>query len=383
MRIAQVEAIPVRLEFAGTFVTSRGTIASAGAGAEHVVVKVTAADGTVGWGECRPSRKWSYETWESVTSTINRYFAPAVTGREVADLAGIDAALDQEIAPGFTTGQPMARAGLEIALWDLWGKHLGVPVQSLLGGTAQREITLSWTVVGHEAAEVAASVEAGQRRGYGNFNFKVGFGRETDRRIARTIAALAPAAFLWADANGGYDLDAAVQSSRDLAELGVAVLEQPLPVNAYADYPVLRARSALPIGVDEGIYSPTDLVQLVRLNAVDFFTVKICRMGGLRRSRQALELARSAGLRCLGSGLTEADITLAAYAHLLSAMGIDTPNALNGRQFLGERLATGLGGEGDRVPVPSGPGLGVEVDEARIRALAVELTFAPARENEP
>ncbi|NUQ00259.1 MAG: mandelate racemase [Armatimonadetes bacterium] len=377
MKIERVEALAVRLPFRGTFATSQGTVGSAAEGAEHVVVRLQTDDGTVGWGECRPSRHWSYETHESVCSSINRYFDPALRGHNPFDLAGIDRLMSRAIAPGFTLGQPIARAGVELAVWDLLGKRLGVPVQTLLGGTSQRAITLSWTVVGHEPEAVAGSVEEGRRRGYRNFNFKVGFGATTDRLVARTIAELAPDAFLWADANQAYGLDEAVRASRMLAEFGVAVLEQPLPVNRYTDYPLLRSRSALPIGVDEGLYTPADLLQLVRLQALDVFVIKLCRMGGIRRSRQAIELAQAAGLTCLGSGLTESEIALAACAHLLAAAVIETPNALNGRQFLGAHLASGLAGEGDQVVVPSAPGLGIKVDEQRLAALRVPLSCEP------
>ncbi|MBI2298200.1 MAG: mandelate racemase, partial [Armatimonadetes bacterium] len=275
MRLCRLEAVPVRLGFRGVFRTSHGTLAVPGRTAEHVYVRAETDSGLVGWGEARPSRKWSYETLDSVTSTINRYFAPALLGRDPLDLPGAEAAMSAEIAPGFTTGQPIARSGVEMALWDLRGKHLGRSVNALLGGGEQRTIQLSWTVLGSEPEAVAESVREGQARGYGNFNFKVGFGLDVDRAIARTVAELAPGTFLWADANQAYDLEGAVQASRLLAEVGVALLEQPLPINRYLDYPHLRRRSALPIGVDEGICHPSDLEQLLRARAVDILVDKI------------------------------------------------------------------------------------------------------------
>lgn len=373
--IAQVEAIPVRLPLAGSFATSRGTVASAAAGAEHVYIKVTTTDGQIGWGESRPSRKWSYETHESVTSTINRYFAPALRGLPVDDPERIDRALSAEIAPGFTLGQPIARAGIDLALYDLMGKARGEPVSTLLGGRRSDPIRLSWTVVGHTPETVAESVNAGRERGYHHFNFKLGFGPETDRLIATTIAALAPGAFLWADANQAYDLALATSATRWLADLGVALLEQPLPVNRYLEYPRLRQASALPIGIDEGLYDRVDLEQLIALEALDVFVVKIGRMGGLRRAARAIELAQSNGLTVLASGLTESDLMLAAYAHLLSRYAIDSPSALNGRQFLAAQPVIGLGGDGDLVPVPGGPGLGVTVDEHAVERYRVRLGY--------
>lgn len=369
MPLAALEAIPVRLGFRGSFATSRGSIGQDGGTAEHVLVKAIDADGTVGWGECRPSRRWSYETLESAVSTINRYFAPALIGHDPADLGALARILDAEIAPGFTTGQPIARSGVELACWDLAAKQTGGPVHARLGGAQQDSIRLSWTVIGSTPDQAAASVAAGLAAGYHHFNFKCGFGLEHDVAVARIIREQAPDAFCWADANGGCDLDGAIALSHALASCGVDILEQPLPVNRYTEWPKLRRESPLPIGVDEGIFAVDDLRQMIRLEAIDFFTVKIGRMGGLGSAWEAIRVAHEAGLAVYGSGLTESEIGLAAYAHLLTSAGIAAPNALNGRQFLSDRVATGLGGEGDRVPVPNGPGLGVAVDEALIEAL--------------
>lgn len=377
MHLATLEAIPVRLPYRAAFATSRGPIGDPLAGGEHVVVKAVADDGTVGWGECRPPRHWSEETPETVVSTINRYWSPALRGLDVADQERLDQLLSGEIAPGYTLGQPIARCGVELALWDLLGKSLGVPVQHLLGGLTQRSITLSWTVVGASPEAAAASLEEGRRAGYRHFNYKVGADVGRDVEVGRTIRALAPEAFVWADANGGYSLAAALVAVRRLADVGVDLLEAPVPPNRLTDYPRLRRAAGLPIGLDEGLCDPIDLIQLLRLEALDVFVIKLARMGGLRRSRQALEIARAAGLEIVCSGLTEADLVLAASAHLCAAYGVTAPCALNGRQFLGDRLAEGLASEGDQVLVPTTPGLGVTVDETRLADLRQPLAWDP------
>ena len=90
-----------------------------------VVVKIMAEDGTVGWGQSVPTPRWSYETIESVKTTIDRYFVPELIGRDAFDLGAIDAVMDRYIAPSFTTGQPICKAGIDLALFDLTGKRLG------------------------------------------------------------------------------------------------------------------------------------------------------------------------------------------------------------------------------------------------------------------
>ena len=91
-------------------------------GRPAVIIKITADDGTAGWGESLPLPKWSYETWETTAAVLKNSFIPALLGRDPSDIDGANAALDRAVAPGFSTGMPISRAGLDIALHDLAGK---------------------------------------------------------------------------------------------------------------------------------------------------------------------------------------------------------------------------------------------------------------------
>src|SRR5690606_26893573 len=109
------------------------------------------------------------------------------------------------IAAGFSTGMPIARAGIDIALWDLAGKLAGKPIAELWGKRPGGRLTLSWTVNVRDLAEVKAIVAAGREQGYEHFNIKVAPDPDFDVALARKVREEAPRAFLWADANGGYD----------------------------------------------------------------------------------------------------------------------------------------------------------------------------------
>ena len=177
-----------------------------------------------------------------------------------------------------------------------------------------------------------------------------------------------------ADANGGYTVATAKRLSRRFANLGVDVLEQPLPPNALSGYAELRRVDALPIVVDEGLITPRDGIEMIRLGLIGGVAMKPARVGGLRPQRRLIEIVQDAGLMFLGSGLTDPDISFAASVQIYAAYGLNYPAALNGPQFLNGTVAT----KGVRVAdgvahVPEGAGLGVEVDEERVRALGFDV----------
>src|SRR5947209_17473471 len=140
MKLTAIEVIPLRLPFREEFRIARGAVGSPEAGAPHIYVRVTADDGGEGWGEARPSPRWSYETPESVVSTVRDYLAPVLLGRDPWDLRGLHAAMDGEIAPGISIGAPIAKCGVDMAVHDLLARKAGVPLSQFLGGRAQESV---------------------------------------------------------------------------------------------------------------------------------------------------------------------------------------------------------------------------------------------------
>jgi len=375
MRIERVELLPLCYPFAGSWKFLEGS-----PGHTVVLVKVTADDGTVGWGQSLPVPKWSYETLETVFVVLQNHFAPAVLGRDPLDLDSCQRALDGALAPGFSTGMPLARAGLEIALHDLAGKLTGRSLAELWGRPRGGPITLSWTVTARSLEEAEAEVASSRQRGYRNFNLKGGADPIFDVGLAALVRRLAPDSFLWADANGGYDLATALEVAPKLADAGADVLEAPLRPNRISGYQALKRQGALPITMDEGLLSPVEVEEFIRLGMLDGVTIKPSRAGGLASARRQIEIVLDAGLFFLGSGLTDPDIALAASLGLYSSYGLAKPAALNGPQFLTAGiLVEPLRIVGDVAHAPSGPGLGVEVDEDKVNRLLTPLSFPELR----
>src|SRR5690606_25676504 len=131
------------------------------------------------------------------------------------------------------------------------------------------------------------------------------------------------------------------------------VLEQPLPINQISGYQRLVRQGALPILLDEGMVSPTEVIEYIRLGCCDGLAMKPARCGGLLSAREQIEILETSGLLFLGSGLTDPDVSLAASLILYSAYGLRFPAALNGPQFLAESvLSTPLRPVNGKVPVP-------------------------------
>ncbi len=144
MKIQRIETFPLVYPTVGRFKFFEGPKGRP-TGRPAVLVKITADNGVVGWGQSVPSPKWSGETLETVHSTINRYLAPELIGLETADGAAIEAALGAFIAPSFSTGQPICKAGIDLALADLNGRLRNENAAQSWKRTGREKITLSWT----------------------------------------------------------------------------------------------------------------------------------------------------------------------------------------------------------------------------------------------
>jgi muconate cycloisomerase len=372
--IERVETFAVALPTRRSFGVSGGSVAVAGRPSVRVLVKIC-ADGVHGWGEATPIPAWTYETAESIVTTVDRYLAPAVLGRAAWDLDGVTAAFDRAINRGFTIGAPLAKAAVDIALHDLLGRALGVPAGVLWGQRRTEEVELAWIVSGQKPAEVADSVAEGAALGYRSFKVKVGLSAPAeDLAVVAAVREAAPEAPLWVDANQGYTVDTALRLGAELDALGVTAFEQPLAANDVAGLRQLRRRCAIPVALDESLRHPSDLATFVKLDAIDVAIAKVQRSGGLTLSRRLCQLAEDCGVRLMGSGLTDSDLGLAASLHLFAAHDVSGPVDLNGRQFIESPYAGPTVRVEDGVAhVPTGAGLGVEVDEAVVRALALDV----------
>ena len=372
-KIERIDLYPARYPMTGYFKFFAGPKGAGGRAC--VTIKITTANG-VGWGQSVPLAKWSYESLETSVAALKNYHAPALIGHEAGDIDGAHKLMDGEMAPGFSTGMPITRAGVDIALWDLIGREAGKPLTALWGADQVDPLVLSWTLNVKKIEDVGGLVAEARKRGYENFNIKVAPDPEFDVALAKAARAAAPDGFLWADANCGYDPETALKAAPRLAEAGVDVLEAPLRPNEIRGYQALKKQGALPILMDEGVISPTELEEFIALEMLDGMACKPSRCGGLTSNKRQIELIQENKLMWLGSGLTDPDLSLAATLHLYCAFGLKKPAALNGPQFLtASVLKKPLEVVKGTMACPTGPGLGVEVDEEKLTEMVKESGF--------
>jgi L-alanine-DL-glutamate epimerase-like enolase superfamily enzyme len=339
-----------------------------------VLVRITDENGVQGWGQAVPTPSWTYETPETVTTTIENYLAKPLLGQDPQDIENIHDIMHHEIRPACSIGQPLAKAAIDLACYDLIGKQLRQSIAEYLGGSKTEQIKLSWTVNSMDMEVIESQLEEGRSKGYTNFNFKVG-PPQTERydlELAKVIRDFSPDGFLWADANTGYSEDAALAVMPKLADVGVEVMESPLRPHQIRGYQALTKQGAIPIFMDEGIILDEVVEEFIALGMVDGITIKTARAAGILHNKRIIEVVQKHGKQLLGSGLTDPDISMIASLHLFAWAGIDKPCALNGPQYLANTLVTsGIHRDGDTIDVPKSAGLGIELDAEAERYLSV------------
>jgi muconate cycloisomerase len=372
MKIRSIEVFPTVVPFARTFAVASGTVGSSEGGGPVVFVRVESDDGTVGWGEQRVVPSWSYETIESVTSTIRNHFAPILVGRDPFGIHAIHRDLDRALSPSVSNGMPFARAAVDVALHDLCGHIAGLPIHALLGGKIRDQVELCWALSVGSVDEVAAA--AREWSDCGCFKVKVAGEPEEDAKRLHAVYEAAPDMPLWLDANQSYTATPLTRLFQLIADIPtIRCVEQPTRSTDWLSLERIREKSPLPVAIDEGCFSPEDVARVARMNVADQVVVKVCKAGGLRRARDVAEHARLSGMEVLGSGLTDCGVAFAAAIHLFSTVELALPSELNGPQFLADMLVEGLEIEHGVATVPDGPGLGVTVKEDVIRELVIDF----------
>jgi len=364
MKIADVRVIladiPVKRPHKMSFTTLEAV--------NFAFVRIETADGLVGWGEaaCLGGPTWSEESSESVAVTIERYIAPWLVGR---DATRIEAA-SREMAKR-VQGNPFARAAVEMALWDLNGKALGVPVHRLLGGRVRESVPLSWSLaVEIPEAEVA---EARTKVALGHRIFKIKTAAHAVahdvERVRRLREAVGPDISLRVDANQGWDRATALQAIRSLEPYRLDFVEQPVPRWDAEGMAEIARAVTVPVMADESCCSIHDALAIARRGGVSILALKLTKSAGILGTMAIARIAEAAGMSCYVGCMIETSLGTAAYLQVALAAAPVTW----GCELFGPLL---LAGDVVRRPVQyaegailalDGPGLGVEVDETRLK----------------
>lgn len=352
----------------------------------HALVRLDVEDGISGWGEAPAGLTWGGanmryygESPRTVEHIVEDVLLPAIRGCDPLEIGVIHARMDRVVK-----GHPYAKAALDMACYDITGKALGLPVWALLGGRHRDQIEVAHSL-GIMPID-AALEEAEQAVSEGARTIKCKTGLDPDRDVmlvARLRDRLGDGIRIRVDANEGYaNVSQAVGVTRRQEEYGIMLCEQPL-AGAVALARVAERIDA-PVMADESAWTINDILELHQLDAAQLFSCYVTKPGGLYRARQQAEIADALGMACDIGGSIEAGVGNAANlhlgaalrnAHLPSVCPVSRPKGSKGPEVAGmyytdDVITEPLGFREGAVVVPDGPGLGVEVDPAKLEQYA-------------
>jgi muconate cycloisomerase len=339
----------------------------------YVIVQLLLENGVEGIGEAATlgGPRWSEESVEAIKANIDTYLAPALIGAraDAFEAAGMrmDAAAKRNNA---------AKAAIETALFDAVGKTLGVPASALLGGAVRDRVEVLWTLASGDPAQEAEEAERKlAARLHRRFKVKVGAqAHEADMARMRHLArALEGRAELIVDANQAWDETVSARCLPILNELGVTLVEQPVPAWNIGAMARLRTRPGTPpLLADECVFDAHDMLAVANAAAADAVSLKLVKHAGLMGVRRVAAVAEAAGIALYGGCLLESSVGAAAHLQVFVTLRELAWGCEHfGPQILTDDLVTEpLRFDEFAVHLPAGPGIGVMLDQEKIRRFA-------------
>ena len=363
MKITSIEAIPVRVPRPRPFKSSLGVQQAS----ENAVVRIHTDEGLVGLGEA--SSIWD-RRGRGESETINGLLAEALVGQDPTQISAISALMDSLLHRSYP-----AKAGVEMALYDLVGKMLNAPVYTLLGGQVRERVLLSHSLSMGDPEDIVEQAARLAEEGYQTLKCKVGRDLQADLQILDAIRSEVGDITLRVDANMGWaSAKEAVRQINELSVFDLELIEQPLHYSDMEGLRFVRANVEVPIMADESVWTPSDAMACIRANAVDVFNVYVSEAGGLGPAAPIFAIAEAARLPCIIGSMPELGIGTAAQAHLAFAMrNIGYASDVNGFVYHSDDIIneTLRIEEGYLYP-PSGPGLGVSLDEEKLQRYRID-----------
>ena len=378
MKIRSIEASAFRLPYRRSFKWA-GLQVELGS---FVLVRVRTDEGLIGYGEATPLPDWggdfgrrSGETLATVISLVNEILGPALIGADPTQVTSARRKMDRLVV-----GNSYAKCAVDIALHDLWGKSVGQPIYRLLGGAVRDSVPVAHMIGLMTELDAAKEGVAAVADGVRSLQIKGGVDPERDIRLVSTLRReLGSGVTLRLDANQGYGhAKQAGQVVARLADAGVDLVEQPAVGLAFLAE--VTAGATVPIIADESCWDVADALEVVRHRAADCLSIYLAKAGGFVGARAVAAVAESQCMACDINGSIESAIGNAANTHFalahpavslasvipISAPAGTHPCAVAGRYYEDDVLSEAFAVQDGAILPLNRPGLGIEVDEARL-----------------
>jgi len=357
MKIESLKPYHIRLPLVSPFATSFGSIDHK----ECILVELR-AEGLTGYGESAVERDpgYNYETTGTAWHILKDFVAPLILEQDVVDAADF-----QRRVAGIR-GHHLAKAGVEMALWDLLGKRDGLSLKQMFGGERDKvEVGVSIGIQ-DSASSLVRSAEGYVRQGYNRLKIKIKPGRDVEDTSA--VREAFPDIRLQVDANSAYSLET-VEALKPMDDLDLLLIEQPLYEDDIWDHRVLQAEFKTPICLDESVVSPRHARYALEMEACSIINIKPGRVGGLSQGIEIHDMCRAQGMPVWCGGMLETGVGRASNLAIASLSGFTLPGDISAsdryftRDITHERFTLN---PNSTIDVPTGPGLGVTVDKAAL-----------------
>lgn len=368
--ITSVEAIPVTVSGSQDFRISEGRTRVH----SSIILRLgTEHEALTGHAEivCAPPGK-PEEFSEEIVAAIRRFVAPALTGMRVADRVAACRAVDRVLK-----GRSWTKAGVNVALYDLHARCLGIPVVDLLGGRLHTRIPVIGTVIGIDQPDIMAQqAHAQAQAGFSAVKIKVGETLRHDiARVAAVREAVGDDLQLRVDANDHYQPATAIALARAIERYAPEHLEQPVSRRDLLGLAEVRRNSAIPIMTDDAVATPEEAMTVIRLGCADRVKVKVTKHG-LDGARLIIDMLEAAGVTAVLGHVFEMGLAALAEAHLaLAAANLAEPHEIGSMQPMGtdaDVITQNLRRQAGFMEIPAGPGLGAAPDWDRIESMRIK-----------
>lgn len=338
----------------------------------YVLVRVLLDNGVTGIGEASTlgGPRWAEESVESISAAVLQYLAPALHGAPAMTFEANALKMGKAATRNFA-----AKGAVESALLDAVGKTLGLSASALLGGAVRQRMGVIWALAsGDSSQELEEAKEKLLRREHRDFKIKFGFNRPAVdlKRLEVLRLGLGDDIRLVVDVNQGWSEAECIRFIPALEELDVALVEQPVPALQLEAMARIATRSKIPLLIDEAAFTKEEVARSATMGCGSVYSLKLVKSGGLFEMKRAAAVASAHGLELYGGCLLESSIGAAAHLAAFSTL----PKLEWGTEHFGPRILVDdlvtepLRFEEFEICLPEGPGLGVQVDEDKVRSFA-------------
>jgi O-succinylbenzoate synthase len=366
MKIERIELIHISQPLVHPFRTSFGTQLE-----RPCILVAVYSEGLVGWGECvaHSDPGYSYETIDTAWHVLSDFLIPSVLRQEIGSPQDVTSQFE------WVRGHPMAKAGLENAVWDLLAKAKGVSLSKMLGGGQCDRVEVGVSIgIQPTLSALLERVDQFIDKGYRRIKMKIEPGWELEPLSA--VRERHPTIKLMADANSAFSL-ADVELFRQMDDLNLLMIEQPLHHDDIAEHAKLQAQVETPICLDESIHSPHHARWALEIKACRIINMKVGRVGGLSNALAIHHMCVEAGIPLWCGGMLETGVGRATNLHLATLPNFTLPSDISATErYYAKDIAAPdfeLNPEDSTITVPKGPGIGVEVLLDRVKKFSVRI----------